>query len=102
MTNVQIPTDQLKVLFCDCCGSDLFVPLMSLREIPMLYSPSGKPERIAIQAGFGCALCGVTFGEGTKKKAVEEGVGEGQPGEEIPAFDHGTHNIGEGGICPPD
>lgn len=55
--NVKVPLEQLKDRVCPC-GSLVFSPAVTLKEIPSLYSPSGIPETAMSQVGFVCATCG--------------------------------------------
>jgi len=36
----------------------VFVQVLDLKEIPALYSPSGKPETAITPLGFICSQCG--------------------------------------------
>lgn len=55
--NINIPIDQLKNRTCPC-GSNVFLSTVALKEIPALYSPSGKIETAISPVGFVCAGCG--------------------------------------------
>ena len=55
--NVKIPIDQLKDRVCEC-GGFVFTSAVVLKELPAIYSPSGKPDSLIQPAGFMCARCG--------------------------------------------
>ena len=55
--NMNIPFDQLSNRVCPC-NCVIFVPAVTLKCVPALYSPSGKPETMILQSGFICAKCG--------------------------------------------
>lgn len=52
-----VPLDQLKDRVCKC-GGVIFVSALTLKELPPVYSPSGKYETSFIPAGFACIRCG--------------------------------------------
>ena len=52
-----IGADKLDNVVCEC-GNIMFMTAIQLKDIPALYSPSGKPERLMIQSGFLCTNCG--------------------------------------------
>ena len=54
---MKIPLDQLKDRVCKC-GGFIFVTALALKEVPTVYSPSGKPETAMQQVGFMCINCG--------------------------------------------
>ena len=55
--NINIPLKQLKDRVCSC-GGTVFISAVALKEIPALYSPSGKVETAITQVGFVCCGCG--------------------------------------------
>lgn len=54
---MNIPLSELNLRKCKCGGS-IFIHALSLRIVPALYSPSGKPETIVLPIGFTCVACG--------------------------------------------
>lgn len=56
--NIKVPIDQLKDRVCPKCQGMLFIQMMALKELPPVYSPSGKYETNMSLVGFGCAACG--------------------------------------------
>jgi len=55
-----IPITELKERVCKC-GSEIFVQALRLREVPAIYSPSGKPSTMRIEVGYLCAHCGCSL-----------------------------------------
>lgn len=55
--NINIPADQLKDRICECTNT-VFIVALNLKEVPTLYSPTGKPETMMLQVGFLCSNCG--------------------------------------------
>ena len=55
--NVKIPLDQLKDRVCEC-GGFIFTSAVVLKELPAIYSPSGKADSLIQPAGFVCVRCG--------------------------------------------
>lgn len=55
---IDIPVDQLKDITC-LCGEGVFTNAFILKEIPLLYSPTGKPELFSHPVGFICVKCGL-------------------------------------------
>jgi hypothetical protein len=54
---VNINADQLKDRMCSC-GGMFFTDALSLKEVPAMVSPSGKPETAMFKVGFVCVKCG--------------------------------------------
>jgi len=54
---INVNPDQLKDRICEC-GGTYFTDGLRLKEIPALYSPSGKPETMMMKIGFICVGCG--------------------------------------------
>jgi hypothetical protein len=57
---VNIPLDQLKDVVCECTNA-AFVTAIRLRELPALYSPTGKADYLAQPLCFLCTACGKTL-----------------------------------------
>ena len=55
--SVNIPIDQLTEVACEC-GNAAFVTAIRLRNLPALYSPTGKKDYLAQPLGFLCSSCG--------------------------------------------
>ena len=49
--------DNLRDRTCEC-GGKIFTHALALKEVPSLYSPSGKYETIMSHIGFVCIGCG--------------------------------------------
>jgi hypothetical protein len=69
--NINIPADQMKDRVCKC-GGRLFISVFNLKEIPSIYSPSGKPESMMLQVGFVCAACGTQMSLRPEEPKEEE------------------------------
>jgi len=54
---VNIPVKQLKQRICTC-GGTVFVQMLSLREVPAIYSPTGNPDTWEELIGYVCSACG--------------------------------------------
>lgn len=52
-----IQPGQTVAVVCESCGFDLFMPMVMIRKVSALISPTGKDEKINIEVA-GCALCG--------------------------------------------
>mgnify|MGYP000993159492 CR=1 FL=1 len=56
--HVNVPKNQTEVVPCAECGNGKLIPLMELRRIPALLSPSGKDHYFFNQVSVGCQSCG--------------------------------------------
>lgn len=65
---VKVNLEDCKNFVCTKCGFDLFNPVLMIKNIPALMSPTGKEEAMPITIGFQCAAC----------KAIEEYAVDGQ------------------------
>ena len=65
---MKIDPTMLKDIICEC-GCNVFVSMILLREVPFMYSKTGKNDEMSIQIGYACISCnkprttlpGVTF-----------------------------------------
>jgi len=48
--------EQTDAIVCEKCGGDLFVPVVLLRKVSALVSPSGKETMLPLQL-FACLAC---------------------------------------------
>ena len=55
---INVPLDQLKDVVC-ACGQQVFTNAFVIKQIPAIYSPSGKPEMLSQPIGFICVSCGL-------------------------------------------
>lgn len=69
--NINIPANLLEDRVCQC-GGRLFISVFNLKEIPSIYSPSGKPESMMLQVGFVCAACGTQMSLRPEDESKEE------------------------------
>jgi len=77
-TQVNIPKSRTEVVPCGECGNGKFIPLMELRRIPALLSPSGKDHYFYNQVSAECSACGLEWTLDDLVKAKEERVKAGQ------------------------
>ena len=71
---MNVDVNDLKDRVCIGCGSNLFADALRLKEIPAVYSPSGKPESLVVKVGFVCVGCGriKSLRPGEEKEEGEE------------------------------
>jgi hypothetical protein len=86
----QVPIEELKDRVCEC-SCKAFTQVYGLKEIPSLYSPSGKMETMMLHVGFVCIACGKLMsltagqelpGTGVEGTGKDDGDGEKKPQEE--------------------
>ncbi len=68
--NINVPIEYLRDRLCKC-GGKVFLQAMILKEIPALYSPSGKIETMMVQVGFKCEICGELMSLRPEDKTAE-------------------------------
>lgn len=79
---IKIPIEQLKDRVCPKCQGMLFVQIMALKELPPVYSPSGKYETNMALVGFSCVQCGTGLSLRPEPTPAQEGPVEGQEKKE--------------------
>lgn len=57
---MNVPLEQLNDRVCPC-GEKVFVAALTLKEVPAMCSPSGRPETAMSQIGFACVTCGLVI-----------------------------------------
>ena len=74
--HVNVDVNTLKDRVCEKCGGMFFANALRLKEVPAVYSGSGKPETLMINSGFVCVACG------TGKSLIPEEAQKEKPAEE--------------------
>lgn len=74
---MNVNVNDLKDRVCRQCGGLFFADALRLKEVPAVYSQSGKPETLMIKVGFICVGCGTV----TSLRPGEEKEPEKKPEE---------------------
>jgi len=56
---IQVDLSKLKTVVCSC-GKLFFEPVQSYKVVPSIYSPTGKPQLVAMNY-FRCIECGSVY-----------------------------------------
>lgn len=55
---IKVPIEELEDLYCANCGWPFFTPLLAVKRVSPLQSPTGNEEVIPMQVGIQCSMCG--------------------------------------------